>query len=158
MVRVGSLAEFGRMTRRAIHRGALETTGMASDTVRRGMSAGQREIGAVVVEIKIRLPGGVAGQASGAVVGVAIHPVVVVIRSGIGMAGDTSEHAIVRRIGMAISALIPLPVVLPAVYGEVLPVVVERGRLPGRFGMATGAIGRKLEVAVVRLCGLVEIV
>ena len=61
---------------------------------------------------------------------------------------------------MAFGTVVPglsLPV-RPAVYGEILPVVIESSRLPARVGrMAGRAIGREICSLVVRVRGLVKI-
>ena len=59
---------------------------------------------------------------------------------------------------MTIGTLIPFTLVFAAVNGEILPVVIERRRGPGRFGMATRTISREMRRRVVGIGGLVVIV
>lgn len=59
---------------------------------------------------------------------------------------------------MTVYALAPFPLVFATVNGEVLPVVVKCGRLPGIFRVASGAIRRKLELCMVGVGRAVEII
>lgn len=75
--------------------------------------------------------------------------IVVAIRAG--------EHAIVARVRVALRTRVPLTIVVPAVDGEILGVMVERGGLPSTLTMALGAIHRELGSRVVRVSGGVVI-
>ena len=70
-------------------------------------------------------------QAGIAIIDITIHLVMVIISSVQCMTGPTGENSIVIRIWMTFIASIPFIIMLPAVYGEVLVIMIERGRFPG---------------------------
>ncbi len=84
---------------------ALVAVGMAVHAVRRLVTSGQWP-NRVVIE-SIPLAGWVASQASWAVVLVAVHAVVVVVRFWVGVAGRAGEDSIVVRVRVAVNAGIP---------------------------------------------------
>ena len=59
----------------------------------------------------------------------------------IGMATGTSRLCEIGRVGMAIDAGIPFPVVRSTVNRKILHIVVERRRRPGALGVAGCTIG-----------------
>ena len=68
-----------------------------------------------------------AVEASGAVVCVPVLAVVVVGELAlVVVADDAAEHTVIVRVGMALSACVPLTVVIPAIDGEVHGIVIER--------------------------------
>ena len=71
------------------------------------------------------------------------------------MTVDAGEGAVVRRVGVAVGAGVPRPLVLPGIDGEELGVVDgEFGRLPSRGGgVAVGAGGRDVRSDMVWIGG-----
>ena len=67
----------------------------------------------------------------------------------VGVTCNAGKFSVIRRVGMAVHAGIPFPVVFATVNWEILRVVVKSGRCPGGFGMASGTIRRELERYVV---------
>lgn len=158
MVWVMCLVVFIYMAINAIGGRALVAIRMAFDTCGGGMCARQWKIGGIVVKNQVRIAGGVAGQAGGAIVRITANAVVFFVGIGIGMAGDAGEFCVIGRIGMAIRTLIPFAFVFAAIYRKMLAVVVESRRHPGIFPVAIGAIGRKIQGYVVGVVGIVVIV
>ncbi len=113
---------------------------MAINTICRQVRACQRETGVVVIKCITCVPGGVAGEASGAVVYISVNPVVLIICFRVGMAGRAGELRKVGRVGMAIEALIPFSLMFTTVNWEILTIVVKGGGHPSRFAVATGAV------------------
>lgn len=66
---------------------------------------------------------------------------------------QASENAIVRNIGMAVRAGIPLTFVSATVYGEKLTVMIKSSRFPGVGVVASLAIFRKTGTGVIRARG-----
>lgn len=66
---------------------------------------------------------------------------------------QTSENHVVRSIGMAVRAGIPLTFVSATVDREKLTVVIESGRLPGINGVTGLAFFRKTGAGVFRIRG-----
>jgi len=95
----------------------------------------------------------VAREASGGRIGVAPHILVFLIHLGLPMlmAGQAADRGVVGRGRVAIGAAVPLLTMRPGVDREVLPVVIERGWLPPRLGVARGAVRRKARGGVRRL-------
>lgn len=65
----------------------------------------------------------------------------------------TTETGEVAGIGVALNALVPLVFVFPAVYFEILLVMVKSGRIPSRFRMAILAGSRETRCRVIRVIG-----
>ena len=124
VVRVGTLIVILRMTGRAICWRAGIPRGMTGRAGRADVRAGQGEVGFAVIEPVVSLAGRMAGQAGGTVVGIAVHAIVVVIRFRVGMAGDAGKFGVIRRIRMAVQALLPFSLVLPAVNREIVGIVL----------------------------------
>ena len=140
MIRVGALVVVLRMATGAIGRRTRISRGVATDAGSGYMRPGQGEAGVVVIKSIRRAARRVTRQAGRAVVTKTVYAVVLVGRFRIRMAGRTGEFRIIRRIGMAVRALVPLSFVFAAVNGEIHPVVVESGRRPGRFAVTGGAV------------------
>ena len=159
VIGIGRLLEGGEVAGVAVHGGPLEAGTVAIDAGYAGMGSGQRELGGVVVEDQL-VAVGMAGQAGLTLVDVALHALVVLVRAGVGVAGEAGELPVVVGVGVAVGAGVPLALVLAAVDGEVKPVVVlEVGRHPaGVGGVAGPAIGAEGELHVVGLGGALEIV
>ena len=106
-----------------------------------------------VVKNIVRTPGRVTGKTSRTVVRITIYPIVVIVRFRIGMAGRAGKFCIVRRIGMAVLAQIPRPLVLAAVYREIIGIVltVFRRHPINIRRVAFGAILRKIGNRVIRI-------
>lgn len=132
--------------------------GVTLVTTRGNVRPGQWKIGGIVVKRPRSITCRVASQAGRAVVGISADAIVLVIGLRVGMAGGTGKFSVIGRVGMALGTLIPLPLVLAAVNGEILPVVVKGRRRPGRFGMATRTISREMRCGVIGIGGLVVIV
>ena len=62
------------------------------NAIRGRMTSGQWEGRGVVVEDKVTIAGGVAGQASYVIVTIAIYTIVLIVRLWVGMTICTSEH------------------------------------------------------------------
>ena len=154
MVRVHGSIEVHRVTRGAIGRRTRIAVRMAIQASGRQVGPCQCKGGRVVVKHIISVSGRVAGQAGAALISISRHAVVLVIRLWIGMTGRAGENCIVARIRVAVHALTPLPLVGPAVDGEILPVVFEIGRNPDTLAMANGTVCRKLCCLVVRAHGV----
>lgn len=140
MVRVAALVKIGGMASRTLRGRSGVARSMTCYTLGSQVRARQRKISGVVVKSICRTPGWVTGQASLAVVSITTDAVVVIVGLRVGMATGATEFSVVRRIGMAIAAGAPFPVVFSAVNREKLRVVVECSRRPGCFCVATGAI------------------
>ena len=92
--------------------------------------------------------------ASIAVVGVAVHTIVVVVDAGLVavlMAIDATELTEVIGVRMAIGTRVPLTIVRTAVDAEVHLVVVEGGGVPSRGTVAFSTVRRELRSTVVRV-------
>ena len=76
----------------------------------------------------------------------------------IGVAIGTGHFSIIGRITVTVGTLIPLTLVGSAVNREILCIVVEGGRRPGRLTVTTGAIGRKLCRNMVRIGRVVIVI
>ena len=77
-----------------------------------------------VVKNIVRTPGRVTRKTSRTVVRITIHPIVVIVRFRVDMAGRAGKFRIVRRIGVAVLTQIPGPLVLAAVYREIIGIVL----------------------------------
>ena len=77
-----------------------------------------------VVKNIVGTPGGMAGQTGRAVVRIAVHPVVLIIRFRVRVTGSTGKLRIVRRICMAFLTLIPHALVFAAVNREIIGIVL----------------------------------
>lgn len=149
MVRIGRLVIIDRMTGRTIGRGALVTRSVAIDAIQSGVSSRKWECRAVVVKNQICIPRRVASQTCRAVVRITIYAIMLVVGFGIRVAGGAREYGIIGGIRVAVDTLCPFSFVLPAVDGEILPIVVKGGRHPGIFIMAGCTIHRKLQSSVI---------
>jgi len=65
------------------------------------------------------------GQAGPAFINVPADAIVLIVHFPLFMAGHAGKDGIIARIGMAVAALVPLPLMFTAVYGEVLSVVIK---------------------------------
>ena len=100
----------------------------------------------------------VAGQAGIAVVAVSFYTLVVVVGRRLRVAGCCAgKYSEIRCIGMAIRTGIPLALMFPRVYREILGIVVPIGRRPGTLRVAIGTGFRKLCRSMIRIFGLVVI-
>jgi hypothetical protein len=151
MAGVRGLLKVCRMTRRTFCRGTHVTRCVAIQTFGGRMCSCKLKSRGIVVEDQIRITRRVTGQAGRAVKRVAIYTIVLVVCFGVRVAGDTSEHRIIRSIGVAVNTFTPLARMFTAVNGEILPIVVKGGRLPGIFAVAARTIGGKLKLCVVRI-------
>lgn len=126
---------------------------MALGTGHRLVHAGQREISFTVVEYIGCIPVRMASQASRAVVGIAIYAAMLVVGSGICMAGSTGIIRIIRRVIVTIRTLIPCALVGAAVNGEIINIVLRvfRRHPIGVGCMALGAILGKMRQRMVGL-------
>lgn len=68
----------------------------------------------------------------------------------VAVAVDTSEHAMVRTVCVAIGAGVPFSVVVPAVDLEIVLIMIESRRLPTARRIAWRAIGPELHAGMVR--------
>ncbi len=82
----------------------------------------------------------------------------IIIRLRFTMTNRTTERGVIARRGMAVGTLIPFAFMAAAINGKIHAIVVESCRFPGRFAMATGAVGRELCRFMVGICGLIIIV
>lgn len=96
----------------------------------------QRKTGIVVVKSIVAAAGRVTSQTSRVVVSISVDAIVLIVRFRIRMAGRTAEFHKIARVGMAIYTSVPFAIVRTTVNGEVLVVVVQRGRRPGIFAVA----------------------
>ena len=146
VIRVGRLVIGIDMTGGTIGRCAGEAICMAGAAKNRCMSPGKRKSGVVVVESALGTSGGMAGIAGQAVVLITANAVmgIVHIRLVMGMAIDTGEDSVVRRVGMAIGAEGPGTLVFPGIDREILAIVIKSSRLPGSRIMTGLAVGTEL--------------
>ncbi len=128
---------------------------MALQAVGAGMCSREREGGHAVIEGIVCIPGGVAGQTGGAIIGVSGHAIVIIIRLRVHVAGDAGKLSIIGRIGMAVQAGIPFPLVLATVNGEVLHVMIEGGRDPARFTVTGCTVCGEHQRPMIGIAGLV---
>ena len=70
----------------------------------------------------------------------------------------TGHFGIVGRIAVTVGTLIPFSLVISAVNWKILGIMVEGSGCPGRFTVATGAIGRKLSRNMVRIGRIVVVI
>lgn len=124
VVRVGTLVVILRMAGCAIRRRTGISRGMTGRAGRCYMRTGQGETGFAVIEPIVSFPCRVAGQTGRTAVRIAVHAIVVIISFRIGVAGGTGKFRVIRRIGMAIQALLPFTLVFPAVDREKIRVVL----------------------------------
>lgn len=157
MAWVGAVVVVGRMASVALGWRPGKPCCMAIQTIGRLVCACERELGGVVVEHNISIARGMTGQTSIAVVRISAHTGVLVVGFRVGVARYARKFGVVGRIGVAIGAGCPLPVVFPAVNGEILGIVLEIGGRPSRFGVATRAIGRDFLRGVVGIGRLVVV-
>lgn len=117
------------------------------------------EAGGIVIESVIRTAGRVAGQASIVRINIAHDVVMIVVRLGIGMANGAAKLGVVVWVQVAIRAGIPFAFMRTGVNREKLTVVVfELGRRPaGIQGVTGGTIGRKLQLLVIGVLGVIVI-
>ena len=125
MIRIGSLVEIHRVTRSAIRRRPDITSRVTGHAFRCKVRACEGKICRIVVKNHVCIAGWVTGKAGRAVENVSADSFVLVVRFRIGVAGRAGENGIIRQVGVAICAGIPLPVVLAAVNREMHPIVVE---------------------------------
>lgn len=92
-----------------------------------------------------------ASQAGCAFVDIAVYALVFFIGFRIAVANSTAKYRKIRRVGVAIHALIPFSFVFTAVNGEIQVVVLgKRRRHPaGIGGMARSTVGWKLGADVI---------
>lgn len=140
VLRVGGLVVIRCVTTRTIRRRSGITRSVATQTGGRNVCARQREICVIVVKPVGRTACRVTGQASRTVVSKTVDPIVLIGGFRVGMASGTREFRVVRRVRMAIRALIPLSFVLAAVNRKILAVVVKSSGRPGRFAVTGGAV------------------
>ena len=158
MVWIGCLVEIRDMAGIAIGRGTLIAGGMAGSTIDGDMGSGQGEVGQAVIKCIIGITSGMAGIAGITVIGISGDSLVVIVSFRIQVTTQATEFREVGRVGMTISALSPFPQVFPAVYREVLGIVVEIRWYPGIFRMAACTIRGELCGHVIRVLGVVIIV
>ena len=138
VVRVGRLIKVCDVTSITGSRCSRKSIGMAGYTLYSNVCSGQAKIGIVMIEGPFRSSIGVTGQARRAGIGVSKHFVVFIVRTWIGVAGDTGKFSIVVRILVAIHAVVPGPVMRSAIYREILIVVffIVSRLPPGLCGVA----------------------
>lgn len=112
-----------------------------------------------MVKISIAVACRVTGKTSRTVVGIPPYAVVLIVRFGVGMASSTSEFCIIRRIGMALRALVPFSFVGTAVNGEISRIVLNKrsGHPAGVSGMTFYTVLRKVGSRVLRVGGRIVI-
>lgn len=84
--------------------------------------------------------GGVASQAGQTVVAITVDAIVLVVGFRVGMAGSACKFGVIRGVGVAIGAGAPFAVVFPAVYREILCIMIKSRGRPGAFRMTGGTI------------------
>lgn len=125
VVRVYALVVIRRMATRAICRRAGIPRSMAVEAGCCQMRSRQWKISLAMVKSIVLAPCRVTGKAGGAVIRIAVHAVVVIIRFRICMASGAGEFRIIRRILMAVEALIPFPFVFATVNREIICIVLR---------------------------------
>ncbi len=113
---------------------------MTIQAVGRYMRSRQWKVCRIVIEGITRISRRVAGQTGRAIIRIAIHTQVLLIRLRVRMTGYAGEFRIIIRIGVAIHTGIPLPLVLPAIDREVLAIVIKGCRLPGILAMTARTV------------------
>ncbi len=73
------------------------------------------------------------------------------------MAFNAAKQGVISWRGMALGALVPFVPVPPTEYGEVLVVMIPRGRCPSRFRMAVITTGWELRRRMVGVIGVVVV-
>ena len=126
MARIGALIVIRRMATRAIGRGAGISGCVAIDAGGRLVRPGQREISIVVIESGAYISCRVAGKTGRTVVRISVNSIVLIIRLGVFMTRYAGKLRIIRRICVAIDALIPFALVLAAVYREICGIVLHK--------------------------------
>ena len=84
---------------------------------------------------------------------VVVHGILVVVLVAI----DTTEGVEIPRCGMAFRTSVPFTAMAPAVDGEILGVMVERGWIPGRGAVAHCAVRGKTFPGMVGVGGAVVV-
>lgn len=107
-----------------------------------------------MVKYIIRTARGVTSEASITLVDITVDAAVLIICFRVGMASGTSHLGIVGGVAVAIGTGAPLSIVFTTINRKILSIVVECGRRPGIFTVATGAIRRELSGGVVWICRL----
>src|SRR5690606_34860381 len=82
---------------------------------------------------------------------IAWHTRVIVIRLALHVTSRTGKERVGTRRGMAFRTLVPHARVRPGVDGEILVVVVKRGRRPGTLVVTRGAVRGELCLHVIRV-------
>lgn len=125
VARIGALIVIRRMATRTIGRRAGITGCMAIDAGGRLVRPRQREISAVVIESGAHIACRVAGKAGRAVVHISVDTTMIIIRFGVFMTRYAGKLRIIRRICVAIGALVPFSFVCPAVDREICCIVLH---------------------------------
>ena len=131
MIRVGGFVEIFGVT--CVTRCGCTgiSIGMTLDAVNGDMGSGQRKLGVVMIKRIISAARGVTSQTGSVCIGVAHYSIMLIICSGILMAGDTSKLCIIIGILMTVRTIIPLSIVLPAIDGKILVIMLPvAGRCP----------------------------
>lgn len=92
-----------------------------------------------------------ATQAGVAVVLIVVDLLMVIVgrRLVVLMTKDALKHRVVRRVDVAVGALIPLLAMSAGINREVLCIVIPISRRPGRCTVAVLTLGRKLRGRVI---------
>lgn len=145
VIRIYTTIKIRRVTGRTLRRRTRITARMTVQTIRRKVRPGERESGGIVVKNIIRIARRMAGETGSAVVIIPWHPVVLIVRFRVSMAGGAGKFRVIRWVRVAIHAGIPLAIVLSTVNRKILYIVVKSGGYPRSFRVATGTVLRKLE-------------
>jgi hypothetical protein len=123
---------------------------MALLTVDGLVGARESKIGGAVIKNIVGAAGWVTCQTGRVIILITIYPIMLLIGIRIGMTTDTGEIGIIRRILVAIGALIPFALVLTTVNGKQHVVLVKRSRPPVGVGsMTCGTLIGKIQNLVV---------
>lgn len=147
MVRIAGAIVVGDMASIAVGWRSLVAVGMAVHAIGVQVPSGQWPEGIVVNAVALARR--VAGKAGLAVVLVPVHPVVLVVRFWVHVAGRAGELSEIVRIVVAVCTCVPLAVVGAGVNREILSVVVEIRWYPSCFRVASRAVCREACLLVV---------
>lgn len=136
MIGISRLVEILRMAGVACRWGSAESSGMTFQAIGGQMSTCQGKTGLIVIKDIVSTARWMASQTSRTRVDITQSALMLVIRFGIKMAGQTSEIGILGRIVVAIGAGHPFTFVLATVNRKVLTVMIEGRWRPCRFRMA----------------------
>ena len=158
VIGVGRRVEIGGVAGGAIGRRIFKTGGVAVQTFQPKVRSIQRKTRRIVVKNQVGIARWVTGKAGIAFINIAADALMLIVRFARFVTSRAGEFSVIPRVRVAVHASIPLALVLARINRKILRIVVESGRRPGSFRVASRTILRKLERHVVRVGRRVEIV